>query len=73
MFGAWIFLEVVDEFSSLYIDQDNELEGNLANQKFQGSIANHKIIELKGNHLPKGLVPLERWFNNLDILVKPMM
>jgi len=30
------------------------------------SIANHDIIELKGNHLLKGLVPLERLFDKND-------
>ena len=68
-----IFLEVVDEFYALHINQDNELEGSVENKKFQESIADHKIIELKGNHLPKGLVPLEKLFNNHDVLVKTMM
>ena len=26
-------------------------------------IANHDIVELKGNHIPKDLVPLERLFD----------
>jgi hypothetical protein len=34
-------------------------------------IANHEIIELKRNHIPKGLVPLERLFDNNDVCVKP--
>lgn len=49
------------------------MEGGSKNEKCQESIAHHKTIELKGNHLPKGLVPLERMFNNHDVLVKPMM
>ena len=37
------------------------------------SIENHKIIELKGNFIPKGLVPLERLFSKDDTLLKPML
>ena len=34
-------------------------------------IADHEIIELKTNHIPKGLVPLERTFDNNDAYIKP--
>ena len=40
---------------------------------FQESVVDHKIIELKGNHLPKGLVTLEILFNNHDIPRKLVM
>jgi len=35
------------------------------------TIENHDIIELRGNHLPKGLVPLERLFDSNDVHKKP--
>ena len=34
-------------------------------------MAGHKIIELKTNFNPKGLVPLERIFDNNDLFLKP--
>lgn len=34
-------------------------------------MARHKIIELKTNHIPKGLIPLERIFDNNDVFLKP--
>ena len=37
------------------------------------SIADHKIVELKGNFIPKGLVPLERLFWKGDTLLKPTL
>ena len=37
------------------------------------SIADHKIVELKGNFIPKGLVPLERLFSKDDTLLKPTL
>ena len=40
---------------------------------FKNSISVHDAIELKGNFIPKGLVPLERLFSNNDTLLKPTM
>ena len=37
------------------------------------SIVDHKIVELKGNFIPKGLVPLERLFSKDDTLLKPIL
>jgi hypothetical protein len=34
-------------------------------------IANHKIMQLKDNHIPKGLVPLEKLFDNNYVASKP--
>lgn len=30
-------------------------------------VAGHNIVELKTNHIPKGLVPLERLFDSHDV------
>ena len=37
------------------------------------SIVDHKIIELKGNFIPNGLVSLERLFLKDDTLAKPVV
>jgi hypothetical protein len=36
-------------------------------QEFHDKIVNHRLIILKINHIPKGLIPLERLFNQDDI------
>jgi hypothetical protein len=67
-----IFLKTIEEFSNISIDQDNEnddMEVHAANV-LQDSVVGHKIIELKTNHLPKGLVPLEILFDHNDVLRK---
>jgi hypothetical protein len=64
------FLEIVDEFSSLHIDQDLDDGQNLHADKFLNKIPNHEIVQLSGNHIPKGMVPLERLFDNNDVVVK---
>ena len=67
------FLELTCEFSYSLIDleQDDEV------QEFEGiaenKIAGHKIIELKINFIPKGLVPLERIFSKDDTPLKPVV
>jgi hypothetical protein len=33
-------------------------------------IANHHIVQLPSNHIPKGIVPLERLFDKNDVVVK---
>jgi hypothetical protein len=33
-------------------------------------IADHKIVQLPNNHIPRGLVPLERLFDRNDVVVK---
>jgi hypothetical protein len=67
------FLESLDEFSETYNDQENQndpiwimQEGEDA-KEFHDKIANHRMLVLKNNQIPKGLIPLERLFNKDDI------
>jgi ribonuclease HI len=64
------FLESVDEFSALHIDQDHDSESNPRTDVFLNKIANHHVVQLPSNHIPKGLVPLERLFDGNDVAVK---
>jgi ribonuclease HI len=64
------FLQDVDEFAALHIDQDPNLEGHPCLEVFLNKIVNHQIIQLPNNHIPKGLVPLERLFDGNDVAVK---
>jgi hypothetical protein len=63
------FLETKEGFSALHIDQDPDDEKSPHADKFPKKIADHKILQLPSNHIPKGFVPLERLFNN-DVDVK---
>jgi ribonuclease HI len=63
-------LEIVDEFSALHIDQDPDSEMTPHVDVFLNKIANHHIVQLPSNHIPKGLVPLERLFDRNDVVVK---
>jgi hypothetical protein len=64
------FLESVDEFSALHIDQYIDPEGDPHPKVFLNKISTHHIIQLPSNHIPKGLVPLERLFDVNDVAVK---
>jgi hypothetical protein len=70
------FLEMVDEFSETHIDQENQndptwiMQEDEDPQKFQDKIANHRMLVLKNNQIPKGLIPLERLFDRDDIPLK---
>jgi hypothetical protein len=63
------FLEFVDEFSALHIDQDHDSEGDPPADVFLNKIANHHIVQLPRNHIPKGLVPLEILFDGNNVVV----
>ena len=64
------FLQSVDEFLTLHIDQDPDLEGIPCPEEFVSKIANHQIIQLPSNHIPRGLFPLEILFDGNDVPVK---
>jgi ribonuclease HI len=64
------FLETVDEFSALHIDQDHDSEITPHADVFLNKISNHHIVQLPSNHIPKGLVPLEILFDGNDVAVK---
>jgi hypothetical protein len=65
-----IFLETVGEFSACHIDQDHDSENDPHANVFLNKIANHHIVHLLSNHIPKGLVPLEILFDRNDVAVK---
>jgi hypothetical protein len=64
------FLETVEEFSEIHIDQDSYSEENLEDGNFLSKIAEHDIVKLPNNHFPRGLVPLERIFDINDVALK---
>jgi hypothetical protein len=64
------FLKTMDEFSALHVDQDHDIENSLHVDVFLNKIINHHTVQLPSNHIPKGLVPLERLFDMNDVVVK---
>ena len=68
-----IFLELTHEFSNSLIDQEEDDEDGDVEEIAENEIVGHKIIELKGNFIPKCLVPLERIFLKDDTPLKPVV
>jgi ribonuclease HI len=64
------FLETVEEFSEMHIVQDVVSEEELNGGNFLNKIAEHDIVQLPSNHIPRGLVPLERLFDRNDVSIK---
>jgi hypothetical protein len=64
------FLQSVDEFFALHIDQDHDTEGDPHPKVFLNKISNHQIIQLPSNYIPMGLIPLEILFDGNDVAVK---
>ena len=53
-----IFLETVGEFSNMEIDacEEEEVE-DISENKWEEKLAGHKVLQLKGNVMPRELVP----------------
>ena len=64
------FLECVSQFSESQIDEEEGSVESLDKASYKNMISGQEIIDLKTNHIPKGLVPLERLFNNNDAYLK---
>jgi ribonuclease HI len=72
------FMEVIDEFENTHIDSDDEeeskqmIEGEIeVTPEFSDYMVEHKVLQLKNNFIPKGMVPLEQLFDRNDVPVKP--
>jgi hypothetical protein len=49
----------------MHIDQDVVSEEKLDGGNFLNKIAGCDIVQLPSNHIPRGLVPLERLFDGI--------
>ena len=67
------FLELTDDFSNSLINQEEDDEDEDFEDISENEIVGHKIIELKGNFIPKGSVPLEMIFSKHDTPLKPIV
>ncbi len=73
------FLKAVEEFASTHIDPDNQnLESpdtpdveDILDETLLNHMVGHKVLQLKNNFIPKGLVPLEQIFDKNDVPAKP--
>ena len=66
------FLETVGEFSNMEIDACEEEEAeDTSERNWEEKMAGSKVLQLKGNIIPRGLVPLERLFEKNDVSLQP--
>jgi len=64
------FLHVIDEFSEMQIDQENEALEESPQSQLRNKIGKDSIVHLPNNHIPKGVIPLERLFDQNDVPYK---
>jgi len=65
------FIDVVGEFTSSIIDKGEEKEADQEPNSWEDIVVGHKILQLKGNTIPRGLVLLEILFNKNNVASKP--
>ena len=79
-----IFLELSGEFVNTLIDDESadsenllDVEGNeegiVETEKLRISLGGKDIVQLKSNHIPRGLIPLEKLFDHNDVARYPQM
>ena len=49
------------------IDQENETLEECPQSQLRNKIGQDSIVQLPSNHIPKGLVPLEKFFYQNDV------
>ena len=64
------FLQSIDDFSALHIDEDPHEEPGHHPGELLNKVADHQIIQLLSNHIPRGLIPLERLFDGNYVAVR---
>jgi len=64
------FLQVIDEFYEIKIDQENEALQETPQSQLRIFYSKDSIVHLPNNHIPKGLIPLERLFDQNDVPYK---
>ena len=65
------FLQLVDEFSDMQIDQENLNMEESKQLKLKDKVVDQNIVQLPRNYIPRGLVALEELFDHNDIPFKP--
>ena len=65
------FLQLVDEFSDMHIDQENLNLEESKKLKLKDKVTKDDIVQFPSNHIPRGLVPLEELFDHNDVPFKP--
>ena len=65
------FLQLVDEFSDIHIDQENLNMEESKQLKLKDKVADQNIVQLPNNYIPCGLVPLEELFDHNEIPFNP--
>ena len=77
-----IFLELSGEFVNTHIDGENDNcenfqdaeeseEEKISTEKLKGTLGGKDIIQLKSNFIPRGLIPLEKLFDQNDVAKDP--
>jgi ribonuclease HI len=61
------FLQVVDEFFDMHIDQKNQNVEESTKPRLKRKMGQHDIVQLPNNYIPQGLESLEKLFDQNDV------
>lgn len=68
------FIQLIEEYSEQFIDEDKDVDVSQTNvPPFKPKISEHGVIQLNNNHIPRGLIPLEKFFDHNDVVATPAL
>ena len=69
--GEFVNTEIEKENVDSENFQDVDEDGIAETEKLKGSLGGKYIVQLKSNHIPRGLIPLENLFDQNDVVRDP--
>ena len=75
MFGEFVNTQIDGENDNCenFQDAKGSEEEIVENRKFKNSLGGKDIVQLKNNHIPRGLIPLDNRFDQNDVARDPKM
>ena len=66
--GEFVNTRIDDESADYenFLDVDGNEEGIAETEKLKSSLGGKYIVQLKSNHIPRGIIPLEKLFEQND-------
>ena len=75
LFGEFVNTQIENEsvdFQNFQdVDEDEDEEGVFEIEKLKGSLGGKDIVQLKSNHIPRVLIPLENIFDQNNVIRDP--
>ena len=67
----WTLIDGENDNCENFQDAEESEEEKISTEKLKGTLGGNDIIQLKSNFIPRGLIPLEKLFDQNDVAKDP--